>query len=289
MEKQENLFHYEGEPIKIEKITAKDIRPEVPETDGTVMVLQRNARDNRDYRSSEFGALEKEAREKVRAQSAEFFNELFNALPKKDRKKIDVMVIASDASLITPDGKTSEHKRAVETAEEVIAGLKESMKEFELSEDQFLNSIATTEGGAIEVSGLRDLLMLEESQEFVDFLTEKYGTGQDFWEAYEEDKEKKKRLELGVEGSKEIADRVNYELTVQARIAQEHHRANPGRKLVLWAISHYDSLSPFIKQHVLGKDVTTYLPVEQGGGITLSISKGGQISSTIQDQEINFK
>lgn len=286
-EKGSLFFEREGEPIKIERITSRDIEPRLPAPNETVMVLQRNAKDMREP-GNDFGALEKEAVEKTRAEAKLFFERLFSELPEDERETIDVMIVASDATLLTPDGQLCEHRRAVETAEIIIQALKESMKQFNIPEDSFLN-ITGSNGEPIAVSELRDLLMFEESPEFVKYMTEKYGTGKEFWVAYETDAEKEKRIEMGVEGLKEIADRVNYALTVRARIAAEHHKTNPGRRLVIWNVSHYDAISPFIKEHIAGVDVTDYLPVEHSGGITIQIDDKGQPHATIKNQEVTFK
>lgn len=278
----------EGEPIKLEKITSQDIEPILPAPNETVMILQRNARDIREP-GDDFGALEKEAIVKTRAEAKRFFDSLFTQLPEDERGKISVMVVASDATLRMPDGKLCKHRRAIETAEIIIQALKESMEQFNVPESSFLNS-RSSHGDPIAVSELRDLLMFEESPEFVKFMTDKYGTGKEFWVAYETDAEKDKRIEMGVEGPKEIADRVNYALTVRARIAQEYHKTNPNRRLVIWNVSHYDSISPFIREYIAGGiDVTGHLPVKHGGGITLRIDDKGQPHATIQNRTVTFK
>jgi len=286
-EKESLFFEREGEPIKIERITPRDIKPRLPAPNETVMVLQRNAKDMREP-GDDFGALEKEAIEATRTEAMRFFDTLFSELPEDEREKVDVMIVASDATLLMPDGQLCEHRRAVETAEIIIQALKVSMGKFDIPKDQFLNN-TISDGEPIAVSELRDLLMFEESPEFVKYMTEKHGTGKAFWVAYETDAEREKRIEMGVEGPKEIADRVNYALTVRARIAAEHHKANPDRRLVMWNVSHYDAISPFIKEYIAGVDVTSYLPVDHSGGITLQVDAKGQPHTTIQNQEVTFK
>jgi len=281
-------FHYEGEPVKIEKIEVKDIQPKIPELGGTTIVLQRNAKDDRRLNSTDIGALEVEAAEQVKFSAKVFFDKIFEGLTEKERLSVDVMIVASDTTLITPGGIISPHKRAVETADRVIVGLKESMSGFSLSEQQFLNSSATQDGGVIEVSELRDLLMVRESPEFMAFLVEKYGSGMEFWDAYENDTEKETRLKMGAEGPEEIADRVNHALSLQTQIAREYHLANPSRRLIIWAVSHYDSISPFIKKHVTGTDLKKYLPVDQGAGITIEINKDGAASCDLREQKIKL-
>ncbi|HLD30937.1 MAG TPA: hypothetical protein VJB41_01940 [Patescibacteria group bacterium] len=287
MNKNEFLKHREEVVVTgIERITRESIKPRISEVGGTIIILQRNAKDDRRLDSEDIGALEAEAAEQTFLHAREFFDKIFEGMDDKERETIDVMIIAGDTTLITPDGIKSYHKRAVETASQVIAGLKESMAKFSLREQQLLNTAASPDGGVIEVSELRDLLMLEKSPEFVKFLIDKYGTGVKFWDAYESDAERETRLQMGAEGPDEIADRVNYALSLHAQIAEEYHQANPGRRLIVWAVSHYDSISPFIKKYIVGMEMSSYLPVDQGAGITISIDKTGKATTTIQDQEL---
>ncbi|MDP1884544.1 MAG: hypothetical protein Q8L10_04190 [Candidatus Moranbacteria bacterium] len=284
----DQIFHNKGESLEIERITSADLQVRAPEMDETVIVLQRNAKDDRRENSEDIGALEKEAAEQARKKAKEIFDGIFGRLSEKERKTLDVMIVASDAVLTTPSGIKNNHKRAVETAEQIISGLRESMEEFDILENQFLNSSATQDGGTIEVSELKDLSMMEESPEFVDFLKNKYGTGAEFWDAYEADLEKETRLQMKAEGPDDIARRVNYALSVQAQIAHEYHMANPGRRLIIWAVSHYDSISPFIKKNIAGMDMKSYLPVDQGAGISINIDNQGKATCVIQEKEIGL-
>lgn len=284
----ESFFHYEGRTMEIGKIEAKDIQAKIPELGETTLVLQRNAKDDRRLDSADIGALEAGAAEQARLQAKDFFGKIFDGLTEDERKSVDIMVVASDTTLITPSGIVSPHKRAVETADQVISGLRESMKNFSIAEQQFLNNSATQDGGAVEVSGLRDLKMVNESPDFMAFLVKKYGSGAEFWDAYESDVEKETRLKMGAEGPEEIADRVNYALSLQMQIAREYHKANPGRRLIVWAVSHYDSMSPFIKKHVTNIDLKTYLPVDQGAGITIKVDKNSKAACELHNQKIKL-
>lgn len=264
----------------LKKIERSDITPWPTEPGMTVMILQRNAKDVREEDSPEYGALYPASAEDIRNHARAFFDKILDDLPEAERASVDVMVIGSSAHLITPEGKTSEHKRAVETAEEVIAGAKQSLEMHSLPEKQILNT-----AGPIEIPELKDLLMFEQSPSFVRFLTQKRGTGKDFWMEYEVDAYRKIRATRGVEGPDQIADRVHHALLAQARFARGYHQSNPGRRLFIWIVSHYDAISPFIKKYVFGVDpATTYLPIDYGGGITLTIDKSGYLTCTIRDR-----
>jgi anthranilate phosphoribosyltransferase len=143
---RQDLVHYEGGPLLVKKIEASDIRPEIPEIGGSLIILQRNAQDNRQPESSDFGALEASSAELVMSNANEFFDKIFATLPEEERKNIDIIVLASDATLVTPDGQHSEHQRAVETADQVIAGLRKAMNKYSIAPKQLLNSTITTNG-----------------------------------------------------------------------------------------------------------------------------------------------
>jgi len=50
-------------------------------------------------------------------------------------------------------------------------------------------------------------------------------------------------------------------------------------------VSHYDTISPFVKK-MTGMDTKKdYLPVDYGAGISLKIDKMGKITSKIKGQE----
>lgn len=271
---------------KVERITVQDLRPLIPEPDGSVLVLQRHAKDNRDPNSElEIGALVPESAERVHLQAKEFFEQVFNSLTPEERKTIDIMVIASDTKLVTPEGLRSPHQRAIESAEQVLAGIREAMQEHGIEENQLLNNAASTDGKPIEQAPLRDLLATEDSPEYLNFLKEKYGTGVEFWQAYENDTERETREQMGAEGPTEIADRLDYFLSRTTESMNACHRSNPGRRLITWVVTHYDTISPYLKRHVTKMDQTMYLPVDHESGIVINIDREGQAKTAISGQE----
>lgn len=267
---------------KVERVTISDLRLETPELGGTVIVLQRNAKDNRDPNSElEMGALIPEAAEQVRVHTRESLDRVFQALDPEERKSVDILVVAADTKLETPMPEIkSDHKRAVETADQVIGGIKECMRALSLSETQLLNK----SGKPIELSSgrLRDLRMFEDSPGFVQFLVDKYGTGQNFWEAYENDTEREARERMGAEGPDDIAERVRDYLGVLTNAMKFYHQSHPGRRVIIWAESHYDVISPFIKRHVAKMEKTDYLPVDNGAGVVINLDKNQKASTQIR-------
>jgi len=282
-----NIENMPSEP-KIEKITEADIRPEVPNLDETTLVLQCNIRDIRDPKSPlEMGSLLPEAAESARLKARGFFDKIIGSLKLKERNTIDFLIVASDTELITPmEEIKSDHKRALETADVVMEALKESMAAFSIERSQLLNR--TERPVKLSSGRLQDLKMLKDSPEFVNFLKEKYGIGKEFWIAYEDDVERETREKMEAEGPDEISKRVDNYIRTVAKAIKLYHEKHPGRRVVVWAVSHYDAISPYIKSVIGRMKKTDYLPVDKGAGITIKVGKDLKATSTIQGNEYDF-
>lgn len=61
------------------------------------------------------------------------------------------------------------------------------------------------------------------------------------------DVEKVERLKTGAEGQQVSIYRTKKSLYILERYARVWHANNPGKKLVIWATSHYDTVNPLIK------------------------------------------
>ncbi len=279
----------------------RDIRPEVPLEGGTVIVYQRNTNDTRTP-GPDFGALTSEGVEKTKKQAHEYFDLLFSKMTDKEKQGLDVLFLASDDQLHTPAGEQSTHKRAVETAALVMGSLGEQMTKHGLKHEQLLNE----KDRPVEVSLLTDLRMLEESPEYVTLLKQKaeeavankrknvkgqeLSAQQWFWIMFEEDELKQERQKMGAEGPDEIADRINTYLSLLKLISDEHHQSHPGRRLLLWAVSHGDTITPYVKNHVAKLPKDAFLPVKTNGGITIAITPDGKAKTALSGNsfEVSF-
>lgn len=271
---------------KIEKIALQSLEVPIPTLDGSVIIFQRHGKDNRDPKEIlvPLGALMPESIHQIHSRVKESFDRLFAGLTPEERETIDIFVVSSDTSLRLPDKNiTSPRKRAVETAEVVINALQESMKGYALSEEHLLNK--TKHPIELKSGIIKDVDILDHSPEFVQFLVDKYGTGQAFWEAYENDKEREKRLQMHAEGPEDVANRIKSYLLKLEHALKSYHQHHPGRRVIVWADTHYDTISAFIKRDVIGMDPHDYLPVENGAGIAIEIDNKNQAKTTIQGQE----
>ena len=270
----------------IEKVTSIGLEKVViPETDGSSIILQRNAKDSRKNEISDFGALLPESAKKTEENAERIFNTIFENLGNKDKHSVDILIVAANTSLLTPDGSSSTHKRALETAEAVSKGVYSSMTKFGIPDSQLLNK----NGHPVELrSGiLTDLKALEDSPKFIDYMVTKYGTGQEFWETFEADIEREKRIEMEAEGPNEIAERVDSYIRVLNNALDFYHTNHPGRRVVAVVIGHYDNLSPYIKR-MLNKNMEDYLPIDYGSGIQIEIKADRKRVAHIEGLEISL-
>lgn len=266
-------------PKKIEKY---NIEPIPLEAGGTEIVLQRHGKYERSADSPNVGSLTKEGAEEVYVLGKNFFEKLFDSIPESERKDIEILVLASDTQY------KGGGRRSMETADQVVRGLKEELKKMNLSEDQILNFSGNFkgEGNTRPMSELREPQMIDNSPEFLQFLKEKYGDmNLEFWIAFEEDKEKETREKMGAEGPDEIADRLNYVVNVLARYGRFYHKKHPGKRLVVWAATHYDTISPYVKREIfeVGKEVP--LGVDYGAGVSINLDKEGGATVKVAGEE----
>ena len=63
------------------------------------------------------------------------------------------------------------------------------------------------------------------------------------------------------------------------------HKANPGKRLVIWATSHYDTISPLVKE-ATDTDFSEYLGVDYGGGVVIEVPPTGETALDIRGQKV---
>lgn len=120
--------------------------------------------------------------------------------------------------------------------------------------------------------------MFTDGTGFREYLEEKHGgINQNFWIDFEEDQSKEKRQQLGAEGPDEIVNRANFYINVLKRYAKIFHSKFPNSRLIIWCGTHYDVISPLVKQKVLNYDKEDIVKVDYCGGISLLIDTTGNI------------
>lgn len=263
-------------PRGIEK---EDIEASPPDVEGTAIVLQRHGEYERTEDNPRIGSLTPEGSEDVYASAETFFEKVFSGIPEEERKNVDILVLASDTQY--QDGG----RRSVETAERVIRAISETLEEFGLDQSQLLNGSGNISGdGGPRISErLREPQMFNDSPDFVEFLKREYGDrDKSFWIAFEEDAEKEARERMGAEGPDEIVDRTKREVDVLSRYSRAYHHKHPEKRLIIWAATHYDTISPYAKREILGEDKEYPLGVDYGAGIVMKIDPEGNKTVKIQ-------
>ncbi len=269
----------ESLPKMIEK---SDIEALPIEIGGTEIVLQRHGKYERSIDSPNAGSLTPEGGEDIYKSSKDFFKILFTNIPEQERGDVDILVIASDTQY------RKGGRRSMETADMVMRAIKEELTAFGLSENQLLNKSKkyAGEGKTRPAPKLREPQMFDDSPEFVQFLRDKYGDlGKDFWIAFEEDVEKETREAMKAEGPGEIANRLKFMVEVLDRYSRMYHKKHPEKRLIIWAATHYDTISPYVKQEILGVDKKVPLGVDYGAGIAIEIDPDGDLLTRINGKE----
>jgi len=248
----------------------------------TEIVLQRHGRYIRDRENPNVGSLTPEAIQ-VETESADrYFTELMDGLSHEELSSTYFLFVASDTVYAGGGMRSYE---TVSIAQRVAETL---LAERDVSTDNILNNSHDlhAKGAPRPMATLREPKMFEKSPDFVQFLSDKYGDlGKDFWVAFEEDREEETRKALGAEGPDEIADRMKMATRALSYYAAQFHRAHPGRRLVVWAGTHYDTISPFIKRDVLQQAKSAEVFVGHGGGVTIALDAQMQAQANINGQK----
>jgi hypothetical protein len=262
-------------------IERSDIEPHAIATGETEIVLQRHGKYARKSEQGELGSLTDVASEK--AAAAEYFSKFLEQLPEDERQSVDILFVASDTQY------RGAGKRSLETAIVAQEAATEVLEEQGASGSRILNvtNDLRGDGGPRPMPKMREPQMFTKSPDFVKFLEDNYDAdmGLKFWIAFEEDLEKDTREQMGAEGPDEIADRMGFSVRALARYAQAYHNSNPDRRLVIWADTHYDTISPFVKRDVFGVGKEAQLLVDYGAGITIDIDSEGKAKTELGGKE----
>lgn len=275
-----------------ESIVRADLAPREIHAGETEIVFQRHGKYERDETATDKGSLTPEAQQAEYEAAKKFFQQQLDSVPEAERSKVKLLVIASDTHY---QGNKDAGQRSTETANLVLKAAREVLVEYGLSEDQILNDTTNIKGGgeARPTPILREPKAFDETPEYIDFLKDKYeknteyGESSKFWQAFEGDWEKETRQEMGAEGPDEMADRLKRSLAILSRYAKFFHHNNPDSRLIIWATSHYDTISPFVKRELMGLDKDRFLGVDYGAGITIKLDASGDADTTINNK--NYK
>lgn len=266
-----------------------DVAPEIPR-DGwqTLIFLQRHGRyDNRV--PADFANPTEEEKAKLGRLTAEGRKEAHQ------RAKVRIeSVLASDPEhtyILLVNSPTywldnSElGQRAQETAQIIGEEIQKALKLKWLTPDHLLNTVekTTQKGnviGAFKEGLSRPELRIGESPmfqfpEYIAYMREKYkGQDSDFWQARNADVDQEMRKKFGTPGPEDDAEEIELAVGIETQFARKFHSLNPGNRLLVWNVTHGDSLEPYA-QRKLGIPEYDFRAL-YNEGIAISIDDQGE-------------
>ncbi len=268
------------EQLQYPEVTAADIRRDPPEVGGSKIILQRHERYQREERpGGALGSLTPESAKRAYNQTCQIVEEMLAPLSEDERKELFFLVVGSSTKF------KNQGMRSMETAAEVLKALKDQLQERTLSTEQIINNRSVQKSVA-PITKMQAPRFLDDSEAYLAFLREKYGDEtQAFWKAFEEDTHNEERQSMEAEGPDEMDARFAAYVKTLANYAEHFHNDNPGKRLVVWAVSHYDTVSPYIKRHITKTDPHQYLPIDYGAGVSVEIDSKGNATTTFQGKE----
>ena len=264
-----------------ERITKEDIRLKTPRVGGTAIVIERHGDYIKDKDSERRGSLKDSVPEELREQGKMALSGVLEQLTPNERESLDVLIVASDTRYI------DKGQRAIETGNALMAGIGDAFTAKGLEADKhILNKKEEVqikgEGGPRPTPTIREPDIFENG--FFFRLQEEFPDNP--WKAYEEGEMADLRKELGAESTEGVGDRLARFLDVVYRYSRIYHRKNPGRRFIVWITTHYDTISPYVKNHVAQRhDPKWYLPVDNEGGIVVNIDPNGEAKTEIAGVE----
>jgi hypothetical protein len=218
------------------------------------------------------GHLGPEGEAKSLARSRRIIAGILTNIPPEERDRLKILVVASPT-------KKYEGQRSMETAAMAIKSIGSVFEELGIPQKNLLRETSRP------VKDIEEPRVLRDETGFLKGLIDKHGElTRDFWVAYENDVEKEERKRLKVEGPVDIGDRFARFTNVLARYARVFHAQHrePLQRLIIWNVSHYDTVTTFFKNHVAQIPQEEYIPVDYDGGMSLMINPEGEASITLQ-------
>lgn len=271
-------------PEKSSKVEKEDIILPELQVGETSIVFQRHGKYDRDRDSKTAGSVTPENSQELYDHDTETFDKLFT------QPDTYVLFVSSDTQYA---GKGF---RSLETAEIAQQAAKDSLEAVGLDANEriinFNPDFSTarhdeTDQDVRPLAGIREPQIFNPRDvEYITHLQEKHGYGDDEaktgispkgWAFHEFDGERDVRETTDAEGEEELIKRTKKTLAVLERYSRVWHASNPDKRLVIWAASHYDTISPLVREvdGVLREEngdlADVYQGVDYGGGVVINI------------------
>ncbi|MFZ1258093.1 MAG: hypothetical protein WAQ25_01350 [Candidatus Saccharimonas sp.] len=273
---------------KTHKIEQADIITPNIKPGETALVFQRHGKYNRDRSSDSAGSLFEDSARDIKDKDKEWFDKVLS----DNGDDVHILFVSSDTQY------ANKGFRSMETGQLAQHAAVEAMTERGIDPNEGIINFnknfktarfAQTDQDIRPVAGIREPDIFNPAdKEYITFLQRTYGYADEIsktglspkaWAIHEMDREAGIRETTGAEGQQNLIDRTKKSLATLERYSRVWHINNPGKKLVIWATSHYDTLNPLIKEvegqlyNSDGSFADTYQPVDFGGGIVIKFSK----------------
>lgn len=185
----------------------------------------------------------------------------------------------------------SDFKRCVETTNIVMDLIKQFLDQNNISSSHIinLNENSNYNNRVRESRELTEPQMFTDSTGYFEYLKEKHnGINKEFWIDFEEDLSKEKREQLKSEGPDQIVERAVHYINVLQRYSNYFHSKYKKCKLIIWCGTHYDLISPLVKQRILHFEKSDMVKVDYCGGISLVINDSNEIIANVNGVNYPF-
>jgi hypothetical protein len=254
------------------------IYPEQMFAGETEIVLQRHGKYIRETGNPSAGWLTPQGILQQLDISQTYFSQLLRQVPEDEQDNVHALFVTSDTNYAGIGQRSYQTTEIAQLAAERIF----QRRGLWLPNILNISPDSTSQGNPRIMPALREPQMFEQSPEFVDFLRNKYGDlSLGFWKAFEEDTERKTRQRLHAEGPDEIADRMRLALGALVHYSENFHDQTPDSRLIIWAGTHHDTISTFIKREVLRKNKSVPVMTDYCGGAVIKIDQKGKATTRI--------
>lgn len=206
---------------------------------------------------------------------------------------LDIEDLQNTYFLFTSSNTTSsiDFKRCVETTNIAMDLIKQFLEQNHVSSSHImnLNENSNYNDRVRESRELTEPQMFTDSTGYFEYLKEKHnGINTEFWIDFEEDLSKEKREQLNSEGPDQIVERADHYVNMLQRYASYFHNRHKKSKLIVWCGTHYDLISPLVKQKILHCEKSDIVKVDYCGGISLVINDSNEVIANVNGVNYPF-
>lgn len=257
---------------EIKSIDSTSIKP-LANVEETQIILQRHCNYNKEY-----GGLVEESK-----NNQEIIVESFLTLLKNiDNVENTYFLFTASPAMIA----SNDFQRCIATTDIALAKVTEYFNKIGFVNNVInVNSNLNYQDKVKKTSNLSEPKMFTDDTGYLEFLKNlSGGLNQDFWINFEEDIYKEERENMQAEGPDEIVARAERYIEILQRYASYFHLQHPNSRLIIWCGTHYDLISPFVKQDIFNLPKDSYLPVDNCGGISLIIDEKNNIYADVNSE-----